>query len=303
MQRIVILLGVFAVATTAVAAQAPPSFEVASVKPNVAAGNNVFIQMQPGGRLVIRGVPLRQIINWAYQLRPDDERLIAAPEWTRTERFDVVAKAPGGIPLGSINPVGPPSPGLLMLRTLLAERFQLRMRTETRELPIYALVTANTDRRLGPKLIRSERPEAECERIKADRLAGRPSSSPLQPGRPAPCAWLGYRSRLTYDALPLEELANFLSGHVWRLVVDRTGLTGLFDVDFTWTPDQLPPPDAPDRIIVGGTEIDLTGGVTIDPNGAALLTSLREQLGLRLEATRAPVEVLVVERIDRPTPD
>src|SRR5262245_26892091 len=88
-----------------------------------------------------------------------------------------------------------------------------------------------------------------------------------------------------------------------NVFIDRTGLTGLFDFDFTWTPDQLPPPDAPDRIVLGGREIDLTGGVTIDPNGAALLTSLREQLGLRLEATRGPVEVLVVERIDRPTPD
>jgi len=98
-------------------------------------------------------------------------------------------------------------------------------------------------------------------------------------------------------------LASFLSGQVRRLVIDRTGLTGRFDFDFTWTPDQLPPPDAPDRIVVAGTEIDLTGGVKIDPNGAALLTSLREQLGLRLEATRGAVEVLVVERIDRPTPD
>jgi uncharacterized protein (TIGR03435 family) len=303
MQRIATLLGVFAVATAVVAAQEPPSFEVASVKRNLDPGNNVFIQMQPGGRLVIRGVPLRQIINWAYQLRSDDERLIAAPEWTRTERFDVDAKAREGTRLGSINPVGPPSPGLLMLRTLLAERFQLRLRSETRELPVYALVTANREGRLGPKLIRSEKQEAECERIGADRLAGRPSAAPRQPGRPAPCAWLGYRNRLIYDALPLEELASFLSGQVRRLVVDRTGLTGRFDFDFTWTPDQLPPPDAPDRIVVGGTEIDLTGGVQIDPNGAALLTSLREQLGLRLEATRSPIDVLVVERIDRPTPD
>jgi uncharacterized protein (TIGR03435 family) len=177
------------------------------------------------------------------------------------------------------------------------------MRQEARELPVYALVTANTAGRLGPKLIRSEKQEAECEQIRVDRLAGRPSPAPRQPGRPAPCAWLGARTRLIYDALPLEELASFLSGQVRRLVVDRTGLTGRFDIDFTWTPDQLPPPDAPDRIVVGGTEIDLTGGVKLDPNGAALLTSLREQLGLRLEATRASVEVVVIERIDRPTPD
>jgi uncharacterized protein (TIGR03435 family) len=248
-------------------------------------------------------MPLRQIITLAYQLRPNDERLIDAPEWTRTERFDVEAKAPEGTPLGLINPLGPPSPGLLMLRSLLAERFQLRMRAETRELPIYALVTANKDRRPGPKLIPSERSAAECERIKADRRAGRPLSTPPRPDRSPPCTWVGYRSRRIYDALPLEELAHFLSGQVSRLVVDRTGLTGLFDFDFIWTPDELPPPDAPDTIVVGGREIDLTGGVKIDPSGAALLTSLREQLGLRLEATRGPVEVFVVERVDRPTPN
>ena len=303
MHRHAVLPGVFALATAIAAAQAPASFEVASVKRNVASDNDVFIQLQPGGRLVIRGVPLRQIVNWAYQLRPEDERLVDAPAWTRTERFDIDAKAPAGMPLGSINPVGPPSAGLLMLRTLLAERFQLRMRTETRDLPIYALVTANTDRRLGPKLIPSATPEAECERIRADRLANRPSSTPRQPGQPPPCAWLGFRNRLSYNAMPLEELTNFLAGHVRRVVIDRTGLTGRFDIDFTWTPDQPPPPDAPDRILVGGTDIDLMGGVTIDPNGAGLLTSLREQLGLRLQATRGPVDVHVVERIERPTPD
>jgi uncharacterized protein (TIGR03435 family) len=80
-------------------------------------------------------------------------------------------------------------------------------------------------------------------------------------------------------------------------------LTGLFDLELTWTPDQPPPADAPDRIVVGGVDIDLTGGVKVDPNGAGMLTALREQLGLRLESTRGPVEVLIIDRVERPTPD
>jgi uncharacterized protein (TIGR03435 family) len=90
---------------------------------------------------------------------------------------------------------------------------------------------------------------------------------------------------------------------VRRVVVDRTGLTGRFDFELIWTPDQLPLADSPNRIAVGGVEIDLTGGANVDPNGAALLTALREQLGLKLESARGPVEVFVIDRVERPTPD
>jgi uncharacterized protein (TIGR03435 family) len=296
------LCGIMA-ATGGLLAQTTPAFEVASVKPSVAPPTTAFIQLQRG-RVVIQGLPLRTILAWAYQLRPDDERLVGAPDWIRTERFDIDAKAPEGvIGLGTINPVGPPSPGLLILRAILAERFELKMHTEVREMPVYALVNANSGGRLGPKLIRSTTTEAECQRIGADRLAGRASGPPPPPGAPWPCAWLGFRNRLLYSALPLEELASHLSGQMQRVVVDRTGLTGRFDFDFTWTPDQLPPPDAPERIVVGGTEINLTSGVKIDPNGAGLLTALREQLGLKLESTRAPVEVFVIDDVRRPTPN
>jgi uncharacterized protein (TIGR03435 family) len=112
-----------------------------------------------------------------------------------------------------------------------------------------------------------------------------------------------FLNRLAYGSQPLAALTDYLSGLLRRIVVDRTGLTGRFDLELIWTPDQLPAGDAPARIAVGGAEIDLTGGVNIDPNGAALLTALREQLGLKIESARAPVEVLVIDRVERPTPD
>jgi uncharacterized protein (TIGR03435 family) len=187
-----------------------------------------------------------------------------------------------------------------MLRALLAERFGLRIRTETREQPILALVAANADGRLGPRLTRAN---ADCEPILAARRAGGTPPPAPRPGTVAPCVVQFFRNRITLGSQPLAELADYLSASVRRHVVDRTGLTGLFDLELTWTPDQPPPADTPDRIVVGGVDIDLTGGAKVDPNGAGMLTALREQLGLRLESARGPVDVLVIERVERPTPD
>ena len=304
LRSILILVCISGVA--ALSAQAPDqtatgAYEVASVKLNTGGGTQSFIQLQPGGTVIIQNVPLRTIITWAYQLGLDDGRLVGLPDWTRTEHFDITAKASaGGVALGTISRVGPPSRGLLILRAILADRFNLEIHAEKREMPVSALRTANADGRLGPKLSQSDR---DCERVNAERLANLSGRSTLAPGAMPPCAWRGFRNRLTYDSLPLTELADFLSGTLRRLVVDQTGLTGRFDFDLIWTPDQPPPAGSPDRITVGGVEVDLTGGVAVDPNGPALLTALREQLGLRLESTRAPVEVLVIDSVERPTPD
>jgi uncharacterized protein (TIGR03435 family) len=302
MRSAAVLFGGLLIVTGTLLAQSAPSFEAASVKPNVSGGLDAGWQSPPeGGRVVIRNLPLRTIISWAYQLGIDDDRLIGLPAWTRTEKFDIVAKAPEGVQVGGLLRIGPAAPGLLMMRTLLAERFQLKIHTETRELPIYALKTANADGRLGTKLVPSE---IDCDRFNAEIRAGRAvSPPPTTPGVVAPCRMWNFRNRIAYGSQPLAALTDYLSVSVRRVVVDRTGLTGRFDFELIWTPDQLPPADSPNRIVVGGVEIDLTGGVNVDPNGAALVTALREQLGLKLESTRGPVEVFVIDRVERPTPD
>jgi uncharacterized protein (TIGR03435 family) len=301
MRSAAVLFGGLLIVTGTLIAQSAPSFEAASVKPNVSGGLDAGWQSPPGGgRVVIRNLPLRTIISWAYQLEVDDDRLIGLPGWTRTEKFDIAAKAPEGVQVGGLLRIGPAAPGLLMMRTLLAERFQLKIHTEMRELPIYALVRANADGRLGPKLTPSD---FDCDWFNADVRAGRAVAPPPTPGNVGPCRMWNFQNRFAYGSQPLAALTDVLSGQVRRVVVDRTGLTGRFDFELIWTPDQLPPADSPNRIAVGGVEIDLTGGVNVDPNGAALLTALREQLGLKLESAREPVEVFVIDRVERPTPD
>ena len=139
--------------------QAPlPSFEVASIKPNNSGDGRVFMQNQPG-RFTATNVSLRQLIRNAYQLQ--DFQITGGPSWMSTDRFDIVAKIDPSEDAAVQATVGPPPPGQpgrlgLMIRSLLIERFKLAVHTETKEQPIYALVLARSDGKLGPALKKSE---------------------------------------------------------------------------------------------------------------------------------------------------
>jgi uncharacterized protein (TIGR03435 family) len=263
-----------------------PTFEVASVRPNKSGEPFVRLGIQPGGRYTATNVPLRLLIRDAYQVQ--DFQIIGAPDWVNSDRFDIVAKAEGDVPPSA--PGGPPGPIQFMLRALLAERFNLTMHSEQRELSIYALVLARADGKLGPQL----RPAAvDCAAVMATRRGGPPPAAP-QPGERMPCGMRIGPGQLTGGSLPLSQLASTLSPFVQRVVVDRTGLSGNFDFDLTWTPDQIPqgppPPGAPQL-------------PPIDPGGPSILTAVQEQLGLRLDSARGPVEVFVIDRVAQPTPD
>src|SRR5580765_433778 len=131
-----------------VRAQSPqtlaPAFEVASIKLNNSGDGRVMMQLQPGGRFTATNIPLRLLIRNAYQLQ--DFQIVGAPSWINSERYDIVAKAEDGTPpeTPSLDRTGP-NRTQLMIRSLLAERFQLVAHDETRELPIYALVVARGD--------------------------------------------------------------------------------------------------------------------------------------------------------------
>ena len=263
-----------------------PSFEVASVRPNTSGDGRVMMSIQPGGRFTATGVPLRQLIRNAYGIQ--DFQIVDAPGWVADARYDIVAKAESDIQLGPVG--GPPGPGQLMLQSLLAERFKLATHRETREMPIYALVLARRDGALGPNLKRSD---VDCEAAFRARRGGPPAPPPAAGERP-PCGIRFGPGDLSGGSLPLSQFAQVLGNVVQRVVVDRTGLSGNFDVALTYTPDQLPqgPPPA-----------GAPGLPPIDPNGPSIFTAVQEQLGLKLEPTRGPVDVLVIDRLERPTPD
>jgi bla regulator protein blaR1 len=285
----------------------PPAFEVASVKPNKSLDGDRNFGLA-SGRFTATHATLRELVGFAYQLQDGrlrhDSQISGGPNWINSDHFDVVAKAEGdsfGFDASRI-PAGAARPGeisaidqvRLMLRTLLADRFKLTVHNEIRELPIYALVMARSDGTLGPQL---RRVDLECVALRDD---GR--GSPPEPGK-AICG--GFRGLgpggTTGHAVPISLLAKNVEGSVDRIVTDRTGLTGRFDVDLQWTPDQLRQfkgsPDLPP-----GT-LPQINGFPFDPNGPSIFTALQEQLGLKLESTKGPVDVLVIDHVEQPTPD
>ena len=212
------------------------------------------------------------------------------------QRYDIVAKMPEGTA-----PPGPPAPGMpspqqLMVQNLLAERFKLKAHRETREMPIYALLLARPDGTLGPKI---EVSTTDCAALAAarGRAGGAPPGPPQlpQPGERPPCGMFMGPASIAAGVVGMSQLAQGLSPRVGRIVVDKTGLTAsyAFNLDFTPDPAQMPQGAPPPGVQVP----------TFDPNGPSLYTALQEQLGLKLDSQRGPVEVLVIDSVEHPTED
>lgn len=247
-------------------------FEAASVKP--ARPDNPpgqGVSRAPGGRFTAVNAPLRFLILYAYQLQ--GYQLISAPDWIVNERFDIVAKMDGDPP--SIVTAGP-DPMRLATQALLADRFGLVIRRETRELDIYALTIAKSTAQLGRALKPS--PE-DCSAMAARARATAPTPS-ADGTPPFICGQSLGPGRIRFGGYPLSLFANGLSQIVGRTVVDRTGLSGNWAFELTYAAEPSPDSDAP-----------------------SLFTAIQEQLGLKLEPATGPVDVLVVDRVQRPTPD
>ena len=254
-----------------------PAFEVASIKENVSASDNASVRAQPGGRVTVSNNSLRNIIRNAYNVQ--NYQIIGGPEWINTVRWDITAKAPDD---------APPQQMLLMLRTLLADRFKLVVRNETREMPIYALTLARADGRLGPQLRASS---VDCATIFAAAKARGEAPSPTTNGRPT-CGTRTTRGNMMTTGVAMSDFARNLGPFTGRPVVDKSGLTGVYDLDLTWTPDQGPP----------GPE-GTAAAAPSSGDGVSLYTAVQEQLGLKLEAQRGPVDVLVIDSAQRPVED
>ena len=253
-----------------------PAFDAASIKPNREGGASGGIRPLPNGRLNATNVTLEELLRRAYGLL--ESQVIGGPAWMRSDRFDVVATA-GAPPPRGVDDV------LLMLRALLQERFHLDARLEKRELPAYVLMHTRADRTLGPGL----RPSAvDCAKNAA---ALTPNTATLDAEGWPPCgiAWVlttanrssdgGVRagSLMKQAGVPISEIATRMQNFAGRPVVDATGLTGLFDVTYEFEN-------------VSGTTPPAAAGAELPD----LFTAIREQLGLRLDARRTAVDVLVI---------
>jgi uncharacterized protein (TIGR03435 family) len=289
------------------AAANEPSFEVASIKRNTS-GEQFMRMGGPPGRFSVTNLPLRNLIIQAYQLQPT--QLIGGPEWIATERFDInattgTAPDPGG--RGGIFVGGRGNPVAPMLRTLLADRFKLRVHPEQREMQVFALVQREPGK-TGPGLAPTK---VDCAGMMAARGRGDGPPPPPQPGTRPPCSFMLGPGNLSASSVPLSELARTLSQRLGRIVIDRTGLAGQYDFELTFAPDSAGAggpggPGGGATAIIGGGGAPPPGALApppVDPNAPSLFTALQEQLGLRLDSVRAPVDVIVIDSVERPTED
>lgn len=247
------MLLVFALARVA-SAQSGPAFDVASLKPSrpVGLGENYSANLGTArkGEVILTNATLVDCIKFAYGLVSDDQ--MDGPDWTKSKevRFDVLGKAAAATPREQL---------LLMLRALLAERFHLALHTERRKIPHYALVVAKN----GPKI------EHNVEEVPPDPAASK----------------MTYRiGHIIHPQCSMYALALLLSRQLHEMVLDETGLKGLYKVDLEWTPDAPQP---------AGTAAETA------EHGPSLFSAVQQQLGLKLEGRKDEVEVLIIDHADR----
>jgi uncharacterized protein (TIGR03435 family) len=231
------------------AAPAQPAFDVASLKPSPPPEGdliNIDLGTVSHGMLTLTNTTLSECVRYAYGLASEDQ--ISGPDWIRDRhiRFDVVAKAPPATPADELP---------AMMQALLAQRFRLVLHREPKRIAHFDLAVAKN----GPKL-------------------------PVAPDDgPTTRVYYG-RGRLSYKHIPMDRLAVLLSRQLRQPVFNKTGLSGAFDVELNWTPDDTP------------------SGMPAEADSAPrpyIFNAIQQQLGLKLEASKEPVEVLVVDRADK----
>ncbi len=239
------------------------------------------LQFLPGGRLVIRKMPLYIVITTAYDLPFQSDQLSGGPDWIRNDLYDIEATAEEGAIPADTTVKAREAKMRLMLQTLLADRFKLAMRREVRDLAVYAVVV----RKGGPKLQKSAIAEKDC------------IGSPTGFGFADSChSFQGGQGRgLHGEAVTVADVAQAVSNWSDRPVVDKTGLDGLYNIQTDgWVPMRARPP-RPE-----GQEPTAEDLAMADPTRPTLF-QIFERLGLKLEPQRAEVEAFVIERVERPT--
>ncbi len=253
-------------------AGAQTKFDVASIKPvsdlspGVGTGK---VRLLPGGRAIGDEVLVRYLIQTAYGLR--SYQLLGGPAWIDSDHYQIDGKSEG-------NPTQQQL--LIMLQSLLEEEFKLVAHREKRDLPVYELAVSKSGMKFRPK-------EQACADSEPVPYQGPGRGAPLSCGRIQ--VGLGRGGGVINGLnIPMSELVRVLSNVLGKTVIDRTNVTGTFDVHFSFAPDQA----------LSG--ITLPPNVAPDPNMVTIFTAIEQQLGLKLTSTKGPVEVLVIDSIQKP---
>lgn len=279
--RQLLLTGAFAASLFSGRAQAQATapvagtaFDIASVKPANPEARGTRIMMTPGGGVNISNAPLRELISFAYDVR--NFQITGGPGWLGSERFDILAKmessgdepAPGGPRPSEAQMTKTAEQARQRMQALLAERFQLVVHRESKEMSAYALTVGKS----GPKL---KEATGEVPGQRGVRMQ---------------------RGQMNVQSGSLDLVTRVLSNELRRPVVDQTGLKGVYDFELKWVPE-TPAPGPSDS---GGPGPGAAPAAS-DSAGPSLFTAVQEQLGLKLEARKVPVEMVIVDRADKPS--
>jgi len=297
-----VAVALFLVAGLRLGAQ-EPAFEVASVKPSAPGDPSNPLTMipmalpQPGGRFKASNLPVWALISAAWQL--PDFRIVGGNKDVMSVKYDITAKAATSATLGQKEL--PP-----LLKSLLVERFQLKAHLEKREMAFYDLVLARSDGALGPELKPSKSDCSNLDELNAKRAEavakGDLASLIPKPGEFLSCTISPNVANgpeniaLHGDGQEMKVLVDLLSQFTGKYVRDKTGLTGRYDFNMKLDMQTL-------LGLVQKLGINVPTPNLPQGDGSSVMTALNEQLGLKLQSTRGPVDVLVIDNVQAPTPD
>jgi uncharacterized protein (TIGR03435 family) len=246
------------------------TYDVVSIKPHDPSESNTRLQMNPGGYIATNAW-VRMLIQNAYDLKMPDQ-ILGLPSAMGDARFNVEAKMDGetAAALKAMNNDERAAQRRLMMQALLADRFHLKVHHESRVMPLYELVVAKN----GFKLKEADPNNTYASGFKGPNGSGAGMTSFRMSGK---------ASTVTMQGTELSALTNILSQQLHRQVVDKTGLKGKYDMTLEWTPEDA-----------------LAQSTAVDDAKPGIFTALQEQLGLKLESTKGPVDVIVIDGIEMP---
>jgi len=260
-------------------AAASYEYDVASIKPNKSGTNMIRFMFIPGG-FSGTNVTLAMLIRSAYDIQ--ENQISGGPSWVKSDHYDIDAKmdSPTADALHKLSEDKRRLATQHMLQALLADRFKLAVHHDSKELSIYALVVAKN----GPRLQQAKPGDTYPNGIKGPDGIAR--AGMMRMGR----------GQLTSQGLPLTELARLLTAQLDRTVVDKTGLPGNYDFTLQWTPDES------QGAMFRGPDAGPPGSApSAESSGPSLFTALQEQLGLKLESQKGPVEIYVIDHAEKPS--